>query len=224
MAAKRRSSLLILIASTLVVFAPAVASSHSALPPKTRVELKTPPGPNRVERLAVSLETASRYYDPFGEVASGSSVAPRSVAATDDLLPILNREFVPDARRVLQNVTNSAVDDLAANPVIARDLMSAGSYRHLVQRTGLADASYGKAVERLAADIVAKDADLSRILRYQSRPFVSTPDFFGYEGYNLRLLDITTENAIPRHLTRPYGPATDYIIHPGLPDNLVFPR
>jgi len=79
MAAKRRSSLLILIASTLVVFAPAVASSHSALHPKTRVELKTPPGPNRVERLAVSLETASRYYDPFGEVASGSSVAPKSV-------------------------------------------------------------------------------------------------------------------------------------------------
>ena len=131
---------------------------------------------------------------------------------------------LPIPCRVLQDVTNQAVEELATNPALARDLMSAGSYRHLVRRTGLADANYGKAVERLAADIVARDESLSSILRYQSRPFVSTPDFFGYEEYNLRLLDITTPNAIPRHLTRLYGPATDFITHPGLPSNLVFPR
>lgn len=114
--------------------------------------------------------------------------------------------------------------DLNANPGLARDLMSPGSYRHLVEGTNLADASYGKAVERLAARYVREDEHLSSILSHQSKPFVSTPDFFGYEGYNLRLLDITTPRSIPNHLSRPYGTATEYVTHPGLPSGLVFPQ
>ena len=102
--------------------------------------------------------------------------------------------------------------------------MSPGSYRHLVEGTNLAPASYGKAVERLSARYVQADPELSQILSYQSRPFVSTPDFLGYEGYNLRTLDITTEAGKASHLARPYGPYTDYVTHPGLPPSLVFPR
>ena len=131
---------------------------------------------------------------------------------------------MPDPIGVLQNVTTQAVGELARNPSIARNLMSAGSYRNLVQRTSLAGASYGKAVERLAAEIVKNDSQLSSILQYQSRPFRATPDFFGYEGYNLNMIDITTAKSIPSHLKRAYGPATNYVTHPGLPQGLVFPK
>jgi hypothetical protein len=148
--------------------------------------------------------------------------APSSTAKPQ--LNILNPHFTRDPVRVLQNVTNQAVSDLAQNPSIARNLMSAGSYRHLVQGTNLAEASYGKAVERLAANIVKKDTMLSSILQHQSRPFRATPDFFGYEGYNLHLIDITTLKSIPSHLKRSYGPATNYVTHPGLPQGLVFPK
>lgn len=127
-------------------------------------------------------------------------------------------------KAALQNVVDRAVSDLNANPVLARDLMSPGSYQQLVNGTKLADASYGKAVERLTARYVREDPNLSSILSYQSRPFVSTPDFFGYDGYNLHMLDITTERSIPSHMLRPYGPATKYVTHPGLPENLEFPQ
>lgn len=129
-----------------------------------------------------------------------------------------------DVKSALQNVVDRSVADLAANPALARDLMSPGSYMHLVKGTRLADASYGKAIERLAARYVKEDPTLSAVLKYQSRPFVTTPDFFGHESYNLRMLDITTSRAIPNHLLRPYGHATEYVTHPGLPKWLVFPQ
>ena len=123
---------------------------------------------------------------------------------------------------VLQGVVNRAVADLNANPSLARDLMSPGSYRQLTNETGLASASYGKAIERLSARYVKEDSALSSVLSYQSRPFVSTPDFLGYNGYDLHLLDITTEASIPRHMLRSYGPATEYVTYPSMPKNLVF--
>src|SRR5690606_6098159 len=129
-----------------------------------------------------------------------------------------------NAKIALQGVTDRAAADLAANPALARRLMSPGSYQHLVEGTNLAPASYGKAVERLTAEYISADPALSKILSYQSRPFVSTPDFLGYEGYNLRALDITTEASSASHLARPYGTYTEIVAHPGLPSNLVFPR
>jgi hypothetical protein len=57
---------------------------------------------------------------------------------------------------------------------------------------------------------------------HQSKPFVSTPDFFGFEGSNMRMFDVTTEASIKNHLNRPYGPFTEFVTHPGLPDDLIF--
>jgi hypothetical protein len=125
---------------------------------------------------------------------------------------------------LLQGVTDRAVTDLAANPSLARSLMSPGSYKHLVEGTQLAPASYGKAVERLTAQYIREDAALTSVFRYQSKPFKSTPDFLGIEGYNLRSLDITTANSIGVHAARSYGSYTEIVTHPGLPSNLVFPR
>jgi hypothetical protein len=65
---------------------------------------------------------------------------------------------------------------------------------------------------------------LSQLFSYQSRRFVSTPDFFGHDGYNLHLFDITTPGQISAHAARPYGAALEYATHPGLPPDLVFPR
>jgi hypothetical protein len=150
-----------------------------------------------------------------GELLSLRSGAKLSRAGSSPLI---------DTSHALQELTNRAVADLGAKPELARDLMSAGSYRHLVEGTSLAGASYGKAVERLTARYVKEDATLSEVLRYQSRPFVSTPDFFGYEGYNLRVLEITTPSSIPSHTLRPYGKAAEYVTHPGLPRDLRFPE
>ena len=129
---------------------------------------------------------------------------------------------MPDTQRVLQSLTDRAVADLAANPRLARDLMSPGSYAQLRNGTGLADASYGKAVERFVARYVQEDELLSSILRHTGRSrgpngrFISSPDFIGKEAYNLRLLDITTQDAIPRHLSRPgFGRSSEFVIHPG---------
>ncbi|MFN9344929.1 MAG: hypothetical protein ACK6DB_20420, partial [Planctomycetota bacterium] len=173
-----------------------------------------------------AAEQLAKSADEMQDVAEGVADALRNapVSTVQPQLNILNPHFTPDPVRALQNVTDQAVSDLAQNPSIARNLMSAGSYRHLVKGTNLADASYGKAVERLAADIVKKDTMLSSILQHQSRPFRATPDFFGYEGYNLHLIDITTLKSIPNHLKRSYGPATNYVTHPGLPQGLVFPK
>src|SRR5690606_28575703 len=71
-----------------------------------------------------------------------------------------------DTGRALQNMVNRSVAALAESPELARDLMSPGSYRHLVERTNLADASYGKAVERLTARYIGEDPSLSNILQY----------------------------------------------------------
>lgn len=140
------------------------------------------------------------------------------------LSTIVPRVAATNTRVLLQGVTDRAVADLAANPALARSLMSPGSYMHLVEGTKLAPASYGKAVERLSAQYVSADPVLSQVLSYQSRPFVATPDFLGYEGYGLRALDITTEASRASHLARPYGAYTEIVTHPGLPPNLVFPR
>jgi hypothetical protein len=145
-------------------------------------------------------------------VVRSGSVGAAEVGATTDL------------RLALQGATDQAVAELAANPELARGLMSRGSYQHLVDGTNLAGASYGKAVERLTGRIVQADPELSGLFSYQSRPFVSTPDFFGYEGYNLHLFDITTQGQIASHAARPYGSALNYATHPGLPPNLVFPQ
>jgi hypothetical protein len=152
------------------------------------------------------------------------------VSAAKPQLNILNPHFTPDSAEVLQRLTNNAVGDLAANPGLARDLMSASSYRHLIQGTELAGASYGKAVERLVARYVREDGMLSSILQHTGLTrgangrFVSSPDFLGKEAFNLRLLDITTQRDLAKHLRRPVGQSTTYSIHPGLPNGLVFPR
>ena len=183
-----------------------------------------------IYRIAVNGEHTADNYISAGSGVFGSALgaigkgvgrvvggAARGTSTAAESVPL-------NTRVALQGVTDRAVAELAADPSIARRLMSPGSYNHLVEGTRLAPASYGKAVERLSARIIEKDPALSSILSYQSRPFRSTPDFIGHEGYNMRSLDITTAGSTANHAARPYGSYTEIVTHPGLPSNLVFPR
>ena len=46
----------------------------------------------------------------------------------------------------------------------------------------------------------------------------------GFQGSNMRPLDITTSRSITAHTGRYYGPYSEYVTHPGLPSGLVFPK
>ncbi|TIX90814.1 RHS repeat-associated core domain-containing protein [Rhizobium sp. P44RR-XXIV] len=174
-----------------------------------------------------------RHYDPLaGQYASPDPIGllggdrPQGYVDnpqiwTDPLgLSALAARVAETAR--IRSAVDQAVGELAQNPGMARQLMSPGSYNHLVVRDGLAAASYGKAVERRAAQILRNDPTLQHtgMSRGPNGQFIQSPDFVGAGG----TYDITTQAGLPSHLARPYGPTTTHIIHPGLPTNTVFPR
>ena len=64
-----------MLALVSIVCAPALASSHTFEFSKPRAELLAENGQFGVERPLLTPETASSYYDPFGEAASGSPLA-----------------------------------------------------------------------------------------------------------------------------------------------------
>jgi hypothetical protein len=169
----------------------------------------------------------------FGPVTSGGEADAAQYARLKSEYAAQDPGYVPPSngpegftqlRDSLQATTNQALADLSANPELARDLMSPGSYGQLVNGTNLAPASFGKAVERLTAQYIQADPALSGQFEYLSRPFVSTPDFAGTLGDNVFTFDVTTDASVASHLTRPYGPTTTYITYPGLPQGLVFPQ
>ncbi|MGE3703393.1 MAG: RHS repeat-associated core domain-containing protein, partial [Hyphomicrobiaceae bacterium] len=137
---------------------------------------------------------------------------------------------IVDTKGAVANLTNKAVAMISEDPSIAKGLMSPGSYRHLVTGSRLAAASYGKAVERLVAKLIAANPRLDRVLRHTgatrdaSGKFVESPDFIGKEAYDLRLIDITTQGDLQKHLDRPRGRDTEHVIQPGLPEDLAFPE
>jgi hypothetical protein len=80
-AAKEKTLWLVALASALLFCASALASSHTVSDLETRAELLAEDGQDSVERPHLTREIVSRYYDPFGEVASEFSVAPNRGAA-----------------------------------------------------------------------------------------------------------------------------------------------
>src|SRR5262249_52707974 len=129
--------------------------------------------------------------------------------ALDREMVLVGEQATINTKAMLQTLTNRAFAELKANPGLARELMSPGSYQHLVNQDELAGASFGKAIERLVGRYVARDPKgYGTFLSYESKPFKSTPDFFGYEGGKTRYLDITTQAGVGSHLDRWYGKDT----------------
>jgi len=136
-------------------------------------------------------------------------------------LKILNQGFVPNTQRVLQNVTNQATGDILANPSLLRSELGPKAFSHLAGDTAQADRIFGRGVEKLVRQRIRADDSLSSILvratqRGSNGRFIRSPDFIGIEGNQLRLLDITTLNAVPEHLRRSSSSIVDFVIQPGL--------
>ena len=190
------------------------------------VQQKLPrPGPQPVFNLEVHNEHVY-FVGEDGVLVHNTG----PYAEGGSLLPILDNSFVPDTANVVGNLTRRTVAEIADSPGIAKSLMSKGSYRHLVKKTGLAVASYRKAVERLVAKHVREDDMLSSVLRHTGLTrgaggrFVSSPDFIGTELYNIVKIDITTHRALAKHMARPGVGGTKYVFHAGRPKNMIFPK
>jgi RHS repeat-associated protein len=173
--------------------------------------------PQRVQReLQVTLfDIASRE----GTAASSRTAGALAIEAGRLTLPsagaegstvlrfaVLNREFVPDARTVLQNLTNSQNARLAGNLRLAEFYLTEEELISSGLSIGHARMNYGKIVERMVASEVQSDA-LLRGLFSPAGVGRTGPDFLGQGPANGQLLDITTANpmTIRKHLARPYG-------------------
>ncbi|HVS37285.1 MAG TPA: hypothetical protein VMS17_17115, partial [Gemmataceae bacterium] len=129
---------------------------------------------------------------------------------------------------LLQQLTNQAVADLQANPGLAKGLMSQGSYNQLVNNTGLAAATFGKAVERQLAELVQQDPALNQIVTHTglsqgpNGQFISSPDFTVNEGGVTTIYDVTTPGQVPAHVIR-YGNQAVIYLNYTRPPGIVFP-
>jgi NAD+--asparagine ADP-ribosyltransferase len=108
----------------------------------------------------------------------------------------------------LKSLSSEVVEELRENPALAKDLMTPGSYRHLVNKTELYNASFGKAVERRLAQKIAEDPKLAKSIRHTglargpNGQFISSPDFT--RGKKGKTWDTTTNAGVPAHEKR-YG-------------------
>ncbi|MCX3271969.1 hypothetical protein ORT80_23210 [Escherichia coli] len=115
----------------------------------------------------------------------------------------------------MQKLTDKAVADIIANPRLAEDLMSAGSYAHLKNGTNLYAASFGKAVERRVAQLVSDNSRLSKLVEHTGQAkgangqFISSPDF---TTKGKGVFDVTTNKALQAHIYR-YTKAGVYTPH-----------
>ena len=112
----------------------------------------------------------------------------------------------PTLKKKLQNVVDQAVADIKADPSLAKDLMSKGSYRHLKDPTSkLYSASFGKAVERRARDIIKDTPELKDLVthtglsRGPNGRFISSPDF---STASKGIFDVTTNAGKAAHEAR----------------------
>jgi len=118
----------------------------------------------------------------------------------------------------LQGFVDQAVREITANPKLAQDLMSEGSYRHLQNGTELYSASFGKAVERRVAQLVRADPNLRNTLEHTglargaNGQFISSPDFTKTVG-KPKVWDVTTNAGVPAHAARYGDEKVTYLVY-----------
>jgi len=118
-------------------------------------------------------------------------------------LEVLNPQFVPKAKSVLQNLTNQVNQELAANPRLAASVLSPEEIDAAVNPF-IARMQYGNAVERLVANRIKADPTLSSMFKHVGGP--NNPDFIGQGAFQGMKFDITTPAQEAAHLARPgYG-------------------
>ena len=123
-----------------------------------------------------------------------------------------------DLGKKLQNLVDESVAEIKANPKVAQNLMSAGSYAHLKNGTSLYAASFGKAVERLTA---RKIGDLpvahTGTARGPNGRFISSPDFTSTSPKCSCIYDVTTNNEKKKHDKRYGDTPVTYLLYDVIP-------
>jgi RHS repeat-associated protein len=155
---------------------------------------------------------------PFApKLAAGSTAlegAAQVPASGSTQLRILNPHFTPDPTKVLQNITTTHADVLAANPALAQTVLSPAEYAAGQTSTRVAVLNYGKAAERLPAQEIAQTPLHRQLFDYVGGP--NQPDFTGVPGGPAAGMnfDITTPGQIAAHLARPgYGPGLNVVTY-----------
>ena len=148
-----------------------------------------------------------------GGSAQSASGAPSSGRSTNfPELKILNPNFTPDAKLVLQNVTNQVNSGFGANLKLATTVLSDNEMEAAARSYGLAFKQYGNAVERLVAIEIEADPMLDSL--YTHIGGANKPDFIGKGIFGGMNFDITTPRQIDAHLARPnYGPGLKIITY-----------
>jgi hypothetical protein len=137
-------------------------------------------------------------------------------------------EFFDGIERKLQEMVDRAVEEIRNHPEIAKDLMSDGSYVHLVLRDRLFNATFGKAVERLIGrQWLPADPELRQVLEYTAEAreggkFTKSPDFTSVNpDCPPATFDITTGGEVGKHIGRGY--TNPRWITYEVPTDVIFP-
>jgi len=104
---------------------------------------------------------------------------------------------------ILQSITTAQNAKLAANPALARTVLSPAEYAAGEKAASVARLQWGNAVERLAAREIADSPQWRAMFRHVGGP--NRPDFVGVGRAAGMTFDITTPGQVASHLARPYG-------------------
>lgn len=172
------------------------------------------------ETAEVAEVAASRA---LAEQAVTESAAVRAGAARSRELPILEPHFKPDAKKVLQNITNTVNDRLAANLELARDVLTRKEYAAGTRKPWLARMQYGNALERMVGNEIEASTLHQQLFERVGGP--SNPDFIGRGGAKGMNFDITTPAAEAAHYQRPgYGAGLNVVTYQRPPTFVTFPK
>lgn len=134
-----------------------------------------------------------------------------AVGGETELLPIVNRELVPDSRRVLQNLTTRTNSRLGSNLALSGTVLKDAEIDAAVV-PGVARLQYGNALERLVANEIIADPKLDALFEHVGGKGKS--DFIGRGLFRGQNFDITTVGQIEAHLFRSgYGEGLIIIIY-----------
>jgi RHS repeat-associated protein len=175
-----------------------------------------------VGALGLGIGLGMQGVGALGEAGGATTTVVIDATATETRigLPVANGTFVPDATRVLQNVTDAAAARLAADPSLARGFLTPAQYAAGQSSPGLARLNYGNALENMVASDIEQSALHTELFERVGGP--NQPDFIGVGSAEGQSFDITTftYKSIVDHLNRPYGTALDFIYY-SRPSNFV---
>ena len=184
--------------------------------------------PRSVLGLADALEAAPGAYRTWRAARAEAKVAGQLAGAGrgTSIIPEGGWAFESKAAtpaEILQGVTSRKAAELAANPSLARGVLTRPEYEAAQKSVGVARMQYGNAVERLAAKEIRTTPELRSIFEHVGGP--RKPDFIGKGAFERMNFDITTPGQVQAHLNRPgYGPGLNVVTYERPAGFTLFPE